>query len=584
MRILQHPYRRDVLIIAAAALAVRILVLPWSHTVHADAVSRIHIAYEWLLDPHYIREGYWGPLHHYLNAFSMLLLPGKVAGPVALNILFASLTAVPLYGFTLNTFGSRRGAVFAALLYVFAPMVMWTSLQALSEVGYGFFLAMTLFALSEGVRNTKGMGTALGAGLLLTCAAALRYEAWVLIAVLTGVVFLLRGWRYTAIFWAASMVFPATWMIGNHLEFGDALYSVNQNDVWNMAKEGINDDVTPVLRTQRALFFPWSFMLNVSPLCGLLLLAGMIRAIVKRRLGWRQWLWLLPFVVMAVVFQRKAWDGSLMLHHRFVVTWLVLLLPFMALVFLGAQWTRLRNTLMIVGLASVVPLSFVWNRVYYTERFGEGRLWQALDELTMANYRELEVVPRLPGPETEVLLGLINLKAVPGEGLLLDFHGWDRTYHLLLHALPNTMVVGGAKHEEYHAEEVAAFLSKHRSGLLLLSRTGMLRNNAEFRGVTVTFEGTGIPLVADAPFELRGLRLIRYSVIAPDDPRLAQATTGEPWALFPQDNDAEYYNELIRNDERWYNRVKRQAHHDGVPVDTALHRNVLYMLEREGGR
>ncbi len=444
MKILQQPYKRDVLLIVLAGIIARLIALPWAQTVHADAVSRVHIAYEWLLDPYYIKEGYWGPLHHYLNGLFMLIFPGKVTGPVVLNILCASLTAIPLYGFAINVFNSRKGALLASLLYVFSPIVWWTSLQPLSEVSYGFFLALSLYALSEGTRDKPEYRTAMFAGFFLTCAAAIRYEAWVIIAAFTLVVFLQRSWRYTLAFWSFAMLFPAAWMIGNHFEYGDFLYSVNQNDVWNMGKEGINDDVSAVERMKRVLFFPWSFGSNVSPIVAGLLAVALIRAVIKKRLSKDQLIWLIPFVVMAAVFQKKAWDGSLMLHHRFLVTWLILLLPFVPVIFMGTKWLRFRTVLMVLGLISVIPMTFLWNKVHYTKRLGEGVLGQAMEELAMGYYRELQIIPRIEGTDTEDLLRAINGAGVPGDGLMLDFFGWDRSYYVALHALPNTIVMYGA--------------------------------------------------------------------------------------------------------------------------------------------
>jgi hypothetical protein len=582
--VFQRPYRRDVLLIALAALVVRIAAIPWARTVQADAVSRIHIAYEWLLDPYYIKEGYWGPLHHYLNALFMLVLPGKTAGPLALNILCAVLTVIPLYGFALNLFGSRKGAVFTSLLYVFSPIVLWTSMQALSEVSYGFFLACAIYALSEAPREQRGYRTAIVGGLLITCAAALRYEAWVIIATLTLVVFLLRSWRYTLVFWLCAMVFPGTWMIGNQLAFGDFLYSVNQNDVWNMLKEGINDEVLPKDRLMRALFFPWSFMLNVSPVVMVLLAVSLVGAMVRRTLTRDQWVWLIPAVVMVAVFQRKAWEGSLMMQHRFLVTWLVLLLPFVALVFQGVRWPRSRMALMVLGFVSVIPLTFAWNKVDYIRIFGDNLFGKAMDDLVMAYYRELEVIPRLPGPETDELLALINTQSVTGGGLVLDFHGWDRTYYLLLHAHANTVVVGGAKYEAYDPEELAELFRAHPHGQIVFSRTGMLKDRATLRGELMELEDTGMPLIVGPPEVLRGLRLFNYRLAADDAPERLAAQDLDPVRVFPEGKDAEYFDQQIRTDEQWYYRVRRQAYQESVPVDTMVRRNVDYLLDMEAAQ
>jgi hypothetical protein len=583
MRILQNPYRRDILLIALAALVVRLVAIPWAHTVQADAVSRIHIAYEWLLDPYYIKEGYWGPLHHYLNALFMLVLPGKTAGPLALNILCASLTAIPIYGFTLNLFNSRRGAVFAALFYVFSPIILWTSMQALSEVSYGFFLAMALFAISEGSREGMRIKSAIAAGLLITCAAALRYEAWVIIAALTLVHFLLRGWRTTLIFWGCAMLFPATWMIGNQLAYGDFLYSVNQNDVWNMLKEGINDEVLPEDGLKRGLFFPWSFMLNVSPLGLALLLAGLVIAALRRRLNREQWIWLIPMTVMVFVFEQKAIEGSLMMQHRFLVTWLVLLLPFIALVFDGTRWMGARTVLLSLAFVSVIPFTFAWNKVDYVKVFGEGNFGKAMDDLVIAYYRELEVIPRLPDKETKKVLDVINAQSSPGAGLILDFHGWDRSYYILLHAEANTMVVGGAKHETYAADKVAELLREHPFGQLLFTRTGMLQEKVSLKGNTMVIEGVDAPLVVEGPIVLRGLRLYKYRVAANDDPAVLASAEMEPRSLFPAEKDPEFFQQTIRTNEEWFNKIQRQAYQESVPVDTMVQRHVDYLLKMEAG-
>jgi hypothetical protein len=50
-------------------------------------------------------------------------------------------------------------------------------------------------------------------------------------------------------------------MIGNQLEFGDFLYSGNQNDVWNIQMEGINDKVDSVKLIERVVFFPMSLLI-----------------------------------------------------------------------------------------------------------------------------------------------------------------------------------------------------------------------------------------------------------------------------------------------------------------------------------
>ncbi|MBL7951425.1 MAG: glycosyltransferase family 39 protein [Flavobacteriales bacterium] len=576
MRFTWTEHRRDALLIALAALLIRLLALPWAHTVHADAVSRIHIAYEWLLDPHYIKDGYWGPLHHYLNALFMLVFPGKVLGPVILNILCASLTAIPLYGIAINLFGARKGAILTALLYVFAPIVMWTSLQPLSEVSYGLFLASSFYFLSRESRSIEGFRDPAIAGLFLTCAAATRYEAWVIIAAFTFVSLVLRPWRETLVFWCCAMLFPATWMIGNHLEFGDALYSVNQNDVWNMGKEGINDAITPVERFKRVVFFPWSFNLNVSPIVALLIAVGLAWGLIKRRLTRKQMVWLIPFLVMACVFQKKAWDGSLMLHHRFIVTWLVLLLPFVPIVLLGTRWLKLRWALLVIGALLVLPFTRLWNKVPYLEvTSNESVPGQAFEDLTLAYYREMEIVPRLPDEDTEVLLKEIDRNVQGGEGLLVDFIGWDRSYYLSLHAKANTKVVGGAKHEEYDAAGLATFFQEFPRGFMVLSRSGKLKDRIQTDSVNWYIEGVPVVISAQLMRSSHGNFLYSYSVTGGSS-AIPSATLSH---IFPEKPDALFFEDLIRKDEAWFNKIRRHAFLKHQTLEEAMRDNVNYMLE-----
>ncbi len=568
------------LLIALAAVVIRLIALPWAQTVHADAVSRIHIAYEWMLDPHYITEGDWGPLHHYLNAFFMMIFPGKVLGPNVLNILCASLTAIPLYGFTLNLFNSRRGAIFASILYVFSPIVIWTSLQALSEVPFGFFLALALFFLSEGIDQGKGYRNAMLGGLFMTCAAALRYEAWVLIAVLTLVLLLQWNWKRTFVFWACAVIFPATWMLGNYLGHGDALYSVSRNDSW-LNMEGLNDEVSTVDRVKRVVFFPWSLMLNMSPIWLILVAIAMVRAAFKKRLTRSQLPWVLPFLAMVFVFQQKAWDGSLSLHHRFVITWLILLLPFISLVF-HERITQAKRVLVGMATVTVIPLAFFWNMAEYTRLLGDNALGKAMDELVMGHYREMQVVPRIYGPETEQLLTSINTHGSPGDGLIVDFFGWDKSYYIALHALPHTILVGGAKHEFYRPEVVSEFLSDHPHGQIVFSRTGMLDSKTHLQDSILMFEDVGYRMAITNVEVYRGLRKVNYQILPDADTLQFTAAAGR--AFFAETPDAEFYDSRIRSEDAWYSSVRRQAFWKFEPVDSAVKRNVEYMLSLDAAK
>ena len=190
------------------ALSLRLLILPWSQTVHADAVTRIFLSADWLANPHYISSGYWGPLHIYLNALSLWLFSDQVITPKVLNILFVTFSVPPLYWFTKNVFKNRLGATFVALTYVLCPVVVRNSFLGLAEVVYAFFVLLTMHFLEKSFRTKAANKYVILAGFSITLAAATRYEAWVLIAVFTLVCLLRVGWQSAVLFWMFAMLFP----------------------------------------------------------------------------------------------------------------------------------------------------------------------------------------------------------------------------------------------------------------------------------------------------------------------------------------------------------------------------------------
>ena len=577
----QNTDNRNILLIVLLALITRLIVLPWSQTVHADAVSRVFIAADWLKNPHYITEGYWGPLHHYLNALFMTLFPGNIVGPKMLNILLASLTVIPLYRFTMNIFNSRRGAVFVVLLYVLCPLIFRNSFQALSGISYAFFIVLAMYLISEGIKREGKLIYAVFAGLAITCAAATRYEAWVVIATFTLVTLLFKEWKFTFVFWLFAMLFPGTWMIGNQLEFGDFLYSVNQNDVWNIQLEGINDNITSIERIKRVVFFPLSFALNVSPITTLLLLFAVIGAAIKMRFTKKQLIWLVPFAIMFVLFLQKGWAGTLMLQNRFTITWIILLLPFVALVFQNEKYTKLKTSLLVLALVTTIPLSFFWEKVPYTKILGENNLGWALDDIALNTFREFEAVPLLKDKDTEKIVEVINVNSELGDGLVLDFIGWDRTYYTALRAMNRCFITSGSKHGENDYELLTKYIANHRSGLILLSRIGKLNTDATFRGSLLELKDVSYPLIVNEVIEINGVKLFSYEVTSNQYADSVKKQIIEPTPIFPTERDINFFKLSIKNDTYWYRSIQRSAFWKGNSLDEELTENAKYMVEIE---
>ena len=579
-RFISENHRKNMLLIAFLALVVRLIILPWSQTVHADAGSRILIALGWLTNPHYITDGYWGPLHHYLNAFFLWLFPGWVIGPKALNITLATLTVLPLYGFTRNLFSNTKGAFFVALAYAFSPLVVRNSFQALAGVSYAFFVVSSMYFLSEGLKKGD-LRNAAFAGLAITLAAATRYEAWVIIAAFTLVGLLHKQFKFTTVFWLAAMLFPGTWMIGNQLEFGDFLYSVNQNDVWNIQMEGINDKVDSVKLIERIVFFPMSFMLIVSPIATVLLLFGLGWAILKKKLSKEQVIWIVPFLVMAAIFVQKAYVGTLMMQHRFTLTWMILLLPFLALVFIHPKWQNAKSILLIVSVLTAIPLSFTWVYWQHTKYLGQTNLAFALDELTIGMSHEIEAIPLLRSEVTEQLVAEIKKNSIPNHGLILDFMGWDKTCYTATRSEISSYQTNGAKYGEIDFQSLNDFLNENPKGQIVFFQLGKLNEKTSIRDSIFGWEELNRWFVADEVWTAPGLKLFNYREISTGEAEQIGMNEMAQIGFFDMTHDAAFFEQKIRFDKSWFTKVRRRSFWDWETMETTMKKNTDYMIEEE---
>lgn len=573
--------RKNVLTIFLGVLAVRLIILPWSQTVHADAVSRVFLALDWLAHPHYIANGYWGPLHHYLTALALWILPDWVIAPKVLNILFASLSVFPLYWFTKNVFGNRQGAVSVSLIYGFSPIVMHTSFQALADVSYAFFVLCSMCFLSEGLKQNGKIIYAIFGGLAITLAAATRYESWVIIAAFTLVGVLNKQWKFTAVFWSIAMLFPVSWMVGNHIEYGDFLYSITQNDIGNIEKQGVNDNVDDILRMRRVVFFPFSFMVNVSPVAVILILIAIISSIWRKSISKTQLIWLVPFLILATIFLQKVYVGTLMMQHRFIITWIILLLPFLALTFNNEVLTKLKSALLFLAVVSLVPMSFYWGWIDYKKTVGKGVLGEALNRMNAENSHEFEAIPLLYDSSADSLVAAIRANSKPDDGLILDFIGWDRTYYTSLRANKRGIIVDGSKNGKVDHENLNQYLTNHSSGLIVLSRLGKLLDGAEYRDSLYFLQKNNRPMVLIQLYATRGEMLFRYQILENNDSdRFAESQPARD-KLFGTKRDAAFYEAVIKADMNWYRRLQREGYWKGDPIDTTLAQNARYMVRME---
>lgn len=431
-------------------LVIKLLLIPFSQTVDADAVSRIYLSVNWIKDAQWINSSVWAPLHFYLNGMGLMLWHDPVNLPKVINVLLSSLTLIPFYFFTKREF-NKEGALAATIFLAVCPILFRNSFMALAGTPYLFFLVLAMNFLSRGLKRDS-VTDMLIAGFSITLASGFRYEAWLMIAVFGLVILLHKKWKLLFIYGSAALVFPLVWMISNWLETGDPLYSIQGNYHWTLNVMGINENVDFESYLRRIWYYPFSWMIALGPPAAFVSIRSVINTYSKKGSNRSLVIWTLPFWIMLLFFLYNSIKGVLLMQHRFSGTLVVLSLPFVAIFF--REFTPVKRRLIWLFAAITLILSFLYNT------------------------SGVKPLPRLKDQTTVSISEIIRDQLNNESCLILDFTGWDETYYLALHSgLPQERIVitDGAKNSELPMDKIRSRIEKHREGLILLARNSELK-------------------------------------------------------------------------------------------------------------
>jgi 4-amino-4-deoxy-L-arabinose transferase-like glycosyltransferase len=564
------------------AFLIRMVLLPYAQVVDADAVTRVFIAKKWLSNPEFIYSGVWPPLHHYMNAFVIWVTGNHTLAPIVFNCILSSLVAIPIYFFTRREI-SIKGAWFAAILISISPILLRNSFHTLSGTPYVLLSTMALNLVSKFIREDK-LKYAIYGGLVVTIATGFRYEAWLFFALLTAIGLYNRAWKLTFIFWMVGMIFPLFWMIGNYIDHGDIFYGLSGAYKWNIVLEGVNNNVPIELQLLRLVFFPVSWFVLLSPILSLWMIGIMIKKLKSKSIDKRKLVWTVPFLVFFTVFIWKASNGTLLLQHRFTSTLLVLSIPFTSLLIKNVDWRSYKRLFTIVVLILLLPLSNYWMTVQFEDWFIKDSLSQkAVLKFRTDSLEKMDFVPRLNDQTYAELSNEIEENKGKNNGLILDFFGWDNTYHVALNSGvdPSKMyILNGAVQSEKYIGLMERVLKKCPRGYMVLRCNSRMREMYTIDNNVFVLKSKSNLKYLLKPITSNGfVHLFQYEKISASSIR---ENTSKEVKLCPIENSYEALRLEIYNDDPWYRLCLRIASDKGISVDESINEMIEWMKQDRG--
>jgi 4-amino-4-deoxy-L-arabinose transferase-like glycosyltransferase len=550
---------KEILIICSISLLVRLIVMPFAQSTDADATSRVFIAQELLDNFRLILSGHWAPFHHYINALSLLIIPNNVYGPKIFHILFAVASCIPLYYFTKNEF-NKQGAFFVTLIYTFSPVVFKNSFLAMAEVPYAFFVLLSMYFISQGTRKENKIKYSIFAGLSLTIAGGIRYEAWELMALFFIVLALFKQWKMLIPFGIAASIFPIFWMIGNKIETGDFLYSFNSATSWINNLSGINDNVSKADYIHRLIFFPMSWGLMITPLLSLILIYSIFKLITKKPTKSHLLIWLIPFIVIMVTYMYSAFKGTLFTQHRFTITLVLLSVPFLALFFENESNLRLKKIIVTFLIILMIPLSFLWNRI---------------NEVA---------IPLIKDDSVEAITYGIRYQLDNKKGLVLDFIGWDKSYYIALTTgatYKNTFLVDGTAHGIIYTDVLSNFFNQYPEGIIMIKANSKLDAICHSTGSLLEIEKIPNPLYLEKFLDFGYVKVFKYYLKSKEWAEKYKAANYNSIGITNSVKDIAFYKNVIKSDINWLNAVETKAKKRNISLDEMINLDAQWMVDQD---
>jgi 4-amino-4-deoxy-L-arabinose transferase-like glycosyltransferase len=331
----------------AAAARLPALFLGMEH--YGDGPVRVEIAERWARAPHLWRgfsEAYqFGPLHLSLLGGALDLWPDRLWAPRVFSLLCGILAVWLLFRIAERLLGPNAALV-AAVGLALSPLHIQASTTAASEAP---FLALLLGAIDLLLSGRLAVSA-----LLLAAAGMVRYDGWLYVPLFAGWLVLRRvALSRVALFCALAVLPVPLWLWQNARFSGDFLAPIHyiDRDHRQLAAMALGWFGQLRWRGYCLVYWPAAVLLLVTPVLGLLSIAGAARALWRRSAGWE--LAAIAWIPAAYFTFRGAVLADFRPLSRFVLVAATLSLPF-AWSALAALPSRLRT--FAAGLAGVFLL------------------------------------------------------------------------------------------------------------------------------------------------------------------------------------------------------------------------------------
>lgn len=434
-------FKVKLLLFSLVLFIVKLIAFQFVHEIDADAVTRVYLSLDFANNPHIIKQGNWPPIFFYIMGGALKIYKNQFITPVLINIIFSILLLFPLYSLLKKLFDDKISFLLC-VFFSFSPIIFRMSMLAMSEIFYLFFCISSMSSLLKGIKETK-ISWIFIAGILMSIAGGIRYESWIIGALIILAIAYFKSKREALVFASTFFIFPAYWMFSSYIYTSESLNSFN----WaiNLPEENSIKSINSLLR--RIWWFPLSLVFAFGPFA----FYFFIRELKNYKSNKLILSCFLIFVIFFIIWIINALRGSLLLQQRFSITLFLFSFPFIGYYFKKNTKNLYAKTLLFS--LSAFLLAFVYNS------------------------KGARPIPRLLTNDAEKVSKVMNNHIQANSGFICDFWNWETTFYLPFAtglAKDNIYIIDTKNELKKIIEDLENMIIKYDSGVLLVNKNQAL--------------------------------------------------------------------------------------------------------------